>query len=271
MQPLAGLPFNPLTTRSGQATYYDADGSGNCSFDASPGDLMVAAMNESDYANAWLCGAYVQISGPKGSVLVRIVDRCPECPSGNIDLSREAFAKIADMVAGRVPITWRLVSPAPSGPIRYQFKDGSSKWWTAVQVRNHRTPIWRFEYRTGAGAFKEAPRERYNYFIESAGMGDGPYTFRVTDIFGQTLTDTGIALKSGKRRGGRAGAVLADTVIAGRGHITEVVLAFGRAVAYYPNKCRFFAPLSENRRNRIGKYLAAAGLETTFKEPPRRS
>ena len=31
---------------AGEATYYDADGSGNCSFPASPEDLMVAAMNE---------------------------------------------------------------------------------------------------------------------------------------------------------------------------------------------------------------------------------
>jgi expansin (peptidoglycan-binding protein) len=203
LQPIAGLPFNPLAIRKGEGTYYDADGSGNCSFDESPGDLMVGAMNESDYANAWLCGAYVQISGPKGSVLVRIVDRCPECKPGDIDLSREAFAKIADMVAGRVPISWRLVSPTLSGPIRYRFKEGSSKWWTAVQIRNHRTPIWRVEYRTASGVFKEAPRERYNYFIESAGMGDGPYTFRVTDIFGQTLTDTGIALVVGGEVAGK--------------------------------------------------------------------
>jgi expansin (peptidoglycan-binding protein) len=203
-QVVSGLPFNPYTVRTGQATYYDADGSGNCSFDPSPGDLMVAAMNETDYANAWLCGAYVQITGRKGTIVVRIVDRCPECPSGNIDLSYEAFARIDDPVAGRVPISWRLVSPALSGPITYTFKDGSSKWWTAVQIRNHRNPIWRVEYRTASGTFKEAPRERYNYFIETAGMGDGPYTFRVTDIFGQTLTDTGIPLAVGGVVAGKA-------------------------------------------------------------------
>src|SRR5688500_15570127 len=35
---------------NGEATYYAADGSGNCSFDANPGDPMVAAMNIVDYA-----------------------------------------------------------------------------------------------------------------------------------------------------------------------------------------------------------------------------
>jgi hypothetical protein len=31
---------------SGEGTYYGADGSGNCSFDAAPGDPLVAAMND---------------------------------------------------------------------------------------------------------------------------------------------------------------------------------------------------------------------------------
>ena len=33
----------------GDGTYYDADGTGACSFDASPDDLMVAAMNAPDF------------------------------------------------------------------------------------------------------------------------------------------------------------------------------------------------------------------------------
>src|SRR5262249_52998494 len=59
-----GLSFNPFATRSGQATYYDADGGGNCSFDPSPSDLMVGAMNQTDYRNSLICGAYVQVNGP---------------------------------------------------------------------------------------------------------------------------------------------------------------------------------------------------------------
>jgi expansin len=190
-----GLPFDPYATRSGEATYYDATGAGNCSFDPTPNDLMVGAMNQTDYAGSLLCGAYVQISGPNGVVVVRIVDRCPECPAGNIDLSQEAFARIANLSAGRVPITWRIVSPALNGPIVYRFKEGSSQWWTAVQLRNHRNPIAKFEYLDKNGQFKTVPREDYNYFVESSGMGPGPYTFRVTDSYGNVLTDSGIALK----------------------------------------------------------------------------
>jgi expansin len=179
--------------RTGNATYYvEADGSGNCMFDPTPDDLMVAAMNHTDYANAALCGAYVAINGPKGSVTVRIVDRCPECAPGSIDLSPQAFDRIADRAAGIVPITWRIVSPELSRPIAYRFKEGSNQWWTAVQVRHHRNPIARLEYRDPAGQFVAVPRTEYNYFVAEAGMGAGPFTFRVTDIYGNVLIDTGI-------------------------------------------------------------------------------
>lgn len=178
--------------RNGRATYYGATGAGNCSFDPSPNDLMVAAMNTVDYANARLCGAYVEVTGPEATVVVRIVDRCPECPQNHIDLSEQAFDRIAELSAGNIPITWRIVSPALDGPIVYRFKEGSNQWWTAVQIRNHRNPVARLEYRTSQGQFKPVPREEYNYFVETSGMGPGPYTFRVTDIYGNVLTDSNL-------------------------------------------------------------------------------
>ena len=154
---------------------------------------MVTALNAEEYSNAAYCGAYVQVNGARGSVIVRIVDLCPECKAGHLDLSREAFALIDDPIKGRVPITWRVISPALSGPIAYHFKDGSNQWWTAVQIRNHRNPIAKFEYRTSGGQWVTVPRVSYNYFVQTnPGMGVGPYTFRVTDLYSNTLTDSGI-------------------------------------------------------------------------------
>lgn len=184
---------------TGEATYYnEADGGGNCSFDPTPQDLMVGAMNQTDYANAASCGAYVELTGPNGTITIRIVDRCPECPAGNIDLSPLAFSKIAELVKGRVPISWRIVSPDISGPIRYRFKEGSSQWWTAVQIRNHRNPIAKLEFLDTNGQFVAMERQEWNYFLRPGsdqGLGPGPYTFRVTDSYGNVLIDSGIALK----------------------------------------------------------------------------
>ncbi len=80
------------------------------------------------------------------------------------------------------------------GNIIYHFKDGSNQWWTAVQIRNHRYPIATLEYLTPQGTYKSVQRLDYNYFVETSGMGPGPYTFRVTDIFGRQIVDSGIPL-----------------------------------------------------------------------------
>ena len=110
---------NGEATHTGDATYYDfADGSGNCGFDPTPNDLMVGAMNQTDYAGSNACGSCAHLVGPEGEITIRIVDRCPECKPGDIDLSPDAFAKIAAIEKGRVDISWRYVPCSVSGPIR---------------------------------------------------------------------------------------------------------------------------------------------------------
>jgi expansin (peptidoglycan-binding protein) len=190
--PLIHKP-NSNPVHQGIATYYDATGAGACGFDESPGDLMVTAMNADEYDHAAYCGAYLRVIGPKGSVNVRVVDLCPECGAGHLDLSQEAFIQIADLYLGVVDITWQLISPEISGPIGYHFKDGSNQWWTAVQIRNHRNPIAKFEYLNNSGQWIEVGRTSYNYFVQTnPGMGPGPFAFRVTDWYGHSLTDVGI-------------------------------------------------------------------------------
>jgi expansin len=188
-----GTPCAGADTHTGDGTYYDfADGSGNCGFPATPNDLMVAAMNDTDYAGSAACGACVRIEGPMGSVDVRIVDRCPECPQGDIDLSPDAFSQIADLSAGRVSISWQYIECPVQGSVVYHFKDGSNQWWTAVQMRNHRHAIASLAYQDGNGSFVDVTRLDYNYFVADSGMGPGPYTFRVTDVLGNVIEDSGI-------------------------------------------------------------------------------
>jgi expansin (peptidoglycan-binding protein) len=195
-----GTGGDPPEVHTGEGTFYDADGSGNCSFDPSPHDLMVAAMNQVDYAGSAVCGGCILVSGPLGSITVRIVDRCPECAIGDVDLSAEAFAKIANPVDGRVPIEWYDVPCDVTGPIVYKFKEGSNQWWTAIQVRNSRWAVASLEVKV-SGSFVNVQRENYNYFVHS-GLGPGPYEIRVTDIHGSVLNDTGIPLGDGSQAPG---------------------------------------------------------------------
>lgn len=189
----AGEPCGEPAEHAGEGTYYDADGSGNCSFDPSPGDLMVAAMNQADYDGSAVCGACIEVDGPNGTVTVRIVDSCPGCAFGDVDLSQQAFERIAPLSAGRVPISWRYLGCDVEGPLRYRFKDGSNPFWTALQIRNHRHAIASLEARSGDGSWRNLAREPYNYFVAD-NLGDGPFTVRVTDVHGHVVEDSGIPL-----------------------------------------------------------------------------
>jgi expansin len=197
---IACKPIPPA--ESGSGTYYAADGTGNCSFDASPNDLMVAAMNNADYANSAWCGACVEVTGPSSKITVRIVDRCPGCAHGDLDLSAQAFAMLAPLSTGRIPITWHEVACPVTGPVAYHFKDGSNAFWTAVQIRNHRYPIDTLEVQTTSGTWSAIGRVDYNYFVQASGLGTGPFHFRLTDARGQQLEDAGITLGNSVTRTG---------------------------------------------------------------------
>jgi expansin len=186
-------PDSGNIVHTGQATYYNATGDGACMFGPSPGNLMVCAMDSAEYDTAAVCGASIHVVGPSGEVTVRIVDLCPECPRGNVDLSKQAFAKIADTILGRVSITWRYVETSVTGPIAYRIKTGSNPWWVGIQILYHRNPIVKLEA-DSAGKWIAIPRMSYNYFVDASGLGPGPYSFRVTDLYGQQLTDANIPL-----------------------------------------------------------------------------
>lgn len=187
---------------SGDGTYYDADGTGNCSFDASPNDLLVAAMNAPDYMNSAWCGACLEVTGPKATITVRVVDQCPGCQHGDLDLSMTAFAQIAELSAGRVPITWHEVDCPVSGPIAYRFKEGSNPFYTAIQIRNARYPIAGVEYQDDMGAWREIDRVSYNFFVEPSGLGDGPYALRVTDQRGHVVEDDAVPFEAASTKPG---------------------------------------------------------------------
>jgi expansin (peptidoglycan-binding protein) len=192
--PLAGR-IRPGVTYHGVATEYEAaDGNGACLFGPAA-DMMIAAMNETDYETAKACGAYVRVRASNGaSVTVLITNECPlPCAPGQIDLSRQAFAKIADPKAGRITITWSLLSPGSSKAVSLRYKSGSSQYWCGIQVIGHRNPVALLEVRVGGG-WRQLSRTGYNYFLSTSGSGCGG-AIRITDIYGQKLTVNGIALK----------------------------------------------------------------------------
>lgn len=178
-------------TFSGEGTFYGYGGGGNCSFANPTSPVYTGAMNELQYDTAMTCGACVEVTGSRGSLVIRIEDKCPECKFGDIDLSEEAFPLIDDKIKGRVPITWKFVPCSVQGGVKFYFKEGSSQWWTAVQVRNHKYPVVKLEYKVN-NQWVNMPRQMYNYFLVESGMGLGPFSFRITDMYGDVIEEDNI-------------------------------------------------------------------------------
>lgn len=98
-------PIEARGSMSGQATYYDV-GLGSCG-DTNSNSEMVAALS-GDIMSSKYCGKSITVKGGSGSVTVKVVDTCPGCDKGSVDLSPAAFKKLGPLSKGVIPITWSL-------------------------------------------------------------------------------------------------------------------------------------------------------------------
>ncbi|MEV4011559.1 expansin EXLX1 family cellulose-binding protein [Nonomuraea angiospora] len=181
---------------SGKATFYQLrSGGGNCSYPSPPAGDLYVALSRREYRAAGACGGYLTVTGPKGSVRVKVVDQCPECPAGHIDLSRKAFARVADPGEGLVGVTYSpAANPKIGRPLAFRVKEGSSQWWLALLVIDHGNPLTSVEVKTAGGAWRKLARADYNYWVAESGAGRGPFSVRVTDTRGHRVTATRVRL-----------------------------------------------------------------------------
>jgi expansin (peptidoglycan-binding protein) len=186
------------TSKTGKATFYDlASTSGNCSFEV-PADDLYVALGPSQYAEGASCGAYLDVSGPKGKVRVKVFDKCPECAAGHLDLSRTAFKKIGAEIDGIIPIKYKLVTnPKVPAPISVRIKEGASPYWFAARIDNHANLLSSVKVAGPGRSFTSAHRTDFNYWLIDSGAGPGPYKIKITDVYGHTVTVSGIDMKPG--------------------------------------------------------------------------
>ena len=173
-------------------------GMGNCSYPSPPAGQLYVALSPSEYGAAAACGSYLQVSGPDGSVTVEVVDQCPECQAGHIDLSEQAFAKIAPLSAGLVPVTYHtLTDPPLPAPLAMLVKAGSSAYYLALLPINNGNPLASVAISQGSGSWQELSRTTYGYWLASSGAGPGPFSVRLTDSLGHQATVPGITISPG--------------------------------------------------------------------------
>lgn len=195
---VAGPPVGTAVHR-GKATYYSTSGAGNCAFPRPPADGLFVALSPSEYAGAAACGGYLDVTGPKGTVRALIYDQCPGCPVGTIDLSKKAFARVADLSAGMVSVRYRAaIDPPLPRPISITFKDGTSQWWFSVLIADHGNPLRRVDVRPAGKGWHRVGRTDDNHWVADDGLGPGPFDIRLTDVYGNTATATRVRLLPGR-------------------------------------------------------------------------
>lgn len=185
---------------SGEARYYAFSQGVACSFPGLPLDGFYVGVSTQEYGNADLCGAYLDVHGPRGDVRALIADRCPGCAPGQLDLSAAAFEQIAEQSDGVAQVGYTVVrDPDPAPELFYEVKPDSSAQWLAILVSGSGNPIQRVAIRpTTGGGWQELNRGRDNYWTIS-GAGPGPFSARVVDVYGHQVEVSGISLEPGQR------------------------------------------------------------------------
>lgn len=102
-------------------------------------NIYFAAINAPQWQNSENCGKCIELSNGSKKIQVQIVDSCPECAYGDIDLSEQAFVKLAKKSQGRVKnITWKFLDKCPDSILegskkpKLSFKDGSTEYWVGL-------------------------------------------------------------------------------------------------------------------------------------------
>jgi expansin len=185
-------------TVSGTATHYVLTSLPNCSYSSPPANDLFVALPPSEYDGAAACGGYLTVTGPDGSVTVQVIDQCPDCAAGHIDLSEPAFAELAPLSAGLINVHYQyLADPRLPGPITMEVKSGSSQYWLALLADNTGNPLASVQVETASGGWISLARASYNYWIAQSGAGAGPFTVRLTDTEGHQVTVRNVALDPG--------------------------------------------------------------------------
>ncbi|CAF1307128.1 unnamed protein product [Rotaria sordida] len=103
-------------TFQGDATHYSVSAGYTACGTMHKDSEYVAALNDAQFDPYTpngnpdlnrLCNKLIKVIGPKGSATVKVVDRCPGCQYGDLDLSQAAFqVAIGDLSIGRARISW---------------------------------------------------------------------------------------------------------------------------------------------------------------------
>ncbi|KAL8297880.1 hypothetical protein RB600_002751 [Gaeumannomyces tritici] len=167
------LPARALAI-PGDATFTNGNlASGTCSFSSYsfPPGIYGSGLGPANWAGGAKCGACLQVTGPRGSTKVMIVDSCPSCSGSRLNLFSDAFKLIGDPSDGVIPINYDPISCGIAKPLRLRNKSGTSKCFS-LQVLDANYPVTALDVSTDNGqSWKSTIRKEYNYFEREGSAG----------------------------------------------------------------------------------------------------
>jgi len=157
----------------------------------------VAAANQAYFNNSYTCGECYQITGPSGTIMVVIADECPVkgnplCDGRMIhfDLGEQAtFAALAPSSAGTVLEKIVKIACPVTGGFGFKFVPGTSEWYVAFIVYNHKVGITDVELQpTNGSAYYQMDRNSNQWeYNAQGGPVTTPYNVRLTAITGEQI------------------------------------------------------------------------------------
>jgi hypothetical protein len=193
--------------------YYDPGSAvGSCTLGPFPATGRYASLPPGQYGKGTLCGSYLEVQGPHGTVRVEVVDLCPGCAADTINLSRSAFGTIVG--TGPADVTYRPeVNPPLPAPI--ELRVGTDAGRVAVQVVNTGNPLRSVAIQPAAAAapggsatatptpvpggpaWQALTPNTNDFWVASGPPGTDRFTVRITDDQGHQVLIPRILLAPG--------------------------------------------------------------------------
>ncbi|GAA5922748.1 RlpA-like double-psi beta-barrel domain-containing protein [Sporobolomyces koalae] len=101
--------YTSSSSFSGQATWFTQDGNpGSCGKWSNDNTLLVALNSPQVRASGNKCGSWVVVKNNANgkTVKAQVLDECPGCGWGSLDLSLGAFKALGNLDSGVLPISW---------------------------------------------------------------------------------------------------------------------------------------------------------------------
>ncbi|KAI1764376.1 RlpA-like double-psi beta-barrel-protein domain-containing protein-containing protein [Hypoxylon sp. FL1150] len=91
----------------GDITYY-TPGLGACGETNTEADMVVALSPAQFATQPDLCGKTITIELGDKNATAKVVDKCPGCAAGSIDVSPSVFTQLASLDTGRAKVSWYI-------------------------------------------------------------------------------------------------------------------------------------------------------------------